>query len=72
MTNDVQTSTAREALMQLLTENPGHVVTVAMVCERLGRVVSRNVVSHAAGVLGRKWCVGRPGCEGGYLSRVAL
>lgn len=63
--------TVREALTQLLTENPGDVVTCAMVCERIGRVVSRNAVSKQAGSLGRSMCVGIPGGSGGYRSRVS-
>lgn len=62
--------TVRAALTQLLTENPGGIVTVAMVCERMGRRVSRNAVSQQAGRLGRSMCVGIPGCSGGYRSRV--
>ena len=62
--------TVQDALRELLIENPGGVVTVAMVCERVGRQISRNSVSKQAGVLGRSWCVGIPGARGGYLSRV--
>lgn len=63
--------TVREALTQLLTENPGGIVTVAMVCERMGHVVSRNAVSKQTGNLGRSMCVGIPGALGGYRIRVA-
>ena len=63
--------TVRAALTELLTENPGGIVTVAMVCERMGRVVRRNTVSQQAGKLGRSMCVGIPGASGGYRSRVA-
>lgn len=63
--------TVREALTELLTENPGGIVTVAMVRERLGRVVSRNAVSKQAGNLSRSMCVGVLGALGGYRSRVA-
>lgn len=70
MSDDVQTSTVREALTELLAENPGGTVTVAMVCERMGHVVSRNAVSKQAGILGRSMCVGVPGALGGYRSRV--
>lgn len=62
--------TARDALSQLLAENPGGLVTCDMVYGRLDRVVSRNTVSKAAGSLGRSICVGRLGAAGGYVSRV--
>ena len=64
-------SSLREALTELLTDNPGGIVTVAMVCERMGHMVSRNAVSQQAGNLGRSMCVGIPGASGGYRSRVA-
>lgn len=63
--------TVRKALRGLLTENPGGIVTCAMVYERMGRVVSRTAVSKQAGELGRSMCVGMPGRVGGYRSRVA-
>lgn len=62
--------TTREALLQLLTERPGELVTYHEVCERLGRTVSRSCVSKAAWRLGRKQCVGKCGAHGGYLYRI--
>jgi len=62
--------TAGEALAELLAENPHRLVTYRMVCERLGRTVSRNAVSMAAYRLGRRRCIGVPGAKGGYRSGV--
>jgi hypothetical protein len=62
--------TTREALLQLLTERPGELVTYRDVCARLGHDVSRSAVSKAAGRLGRKQCVGKCGARGGYLYRL--
>lgn len=61
--------TAQQALQSLLIERPGEVVTRRDVEARLGRTISRSALSNAAGRLTRRYCVGVPGCRGGYRFR---
>ena len=61
--------TVQQALTELLIERPGEVVKRRDVAARLGHDVSRQALSNAAGRLGRRYCVGVPGRNGGYVFR---